>query len=214
MQLSPARAGRGVQKPLCRCLSDRRGRASKQSAPSPIPPSPPDYPFDITTSRDHVSIQPRRPYQPYRALSTAPRAILRGGLTSAVTPGPVWSSSSCFVTAAVVPTSSDEDLLRTRLLQLTVKLRRDLVWHTSNRAAWRTGLAAQGSTMDPREQSTRCKVSSQHRASGTWASTTARLQIQDNMLIYLRAQASCASSKSNGTTTSAPETPGTSNAQR
>lgn len=187
MQLSPARAGRGVQKPLCRCLSDRRGRASKQSAPSPIPPSPPDYPFDITTSRDHVSIQPRRPYQPYRALSTAPRAILRGGLTSAVTPGPVWSSSSCFVTAAVVPPSSDEELLGIRLLHLFVKLRRDLVWHTSNRAAWPTGLAAQGSTMDRREQSTRCKVSSQHWARARCVSRKARLELQDNMLIHLRA---------------------------
>jgi len=150
----------GVQKPL----SDRRGRASKQSAPFLIP-LPPNYlftspPFEITCSYHSVAhISPT-------AHCLTPRAILRGGLTSAVTPGPVWSSSSCFVTAAVVSPSSDEELLGIRLLLLFVKLRRDLVWHTSNRAAWRTGLVAQGSTMDRRGQSTRCKVSSQQWARG------------------------------------------------
>ena len=167
LQPASQRRRRGVQKPPCRWLSDRRGRASKQSKDPlrlPFRVTPNYLHIHITTPRDHVSIQLSHPNQPYCALSTAPRAILRGGLTSAVTPGPVWSSSSCFVTAAVVPPSSDEELLGIRLLLLTVKLRRDLVWHTSNRAAWRTGLAAQGSTMDPREQSTRCKVSPQHWA--------------------------------------------------
>lgn len=113
----------------------------------------------FSRSRVHTTLSPTSAL--LRTVST-PRAILRGGLTSAVTPGPVWSSSSCFVTAAVVPPSSDEEVLGIRLLLLSVNLRRDLVWHTSNRAAWRTGLVAQGSTMDRRGQSTRCKVSSQH----------------------------------------------------
>ena len=147
--------------------SSRPGQQTIQgSPPSPIPRNTklPYLHIHITTPRDHVAIQLSHPNQPYCALSTAPRAILRGGLTSAVTPGPVWSSSSCFVTAAVVPPSSDEELLGIRLPLLFVKLRRDLVWHTSNRAAWRMGLAAQGSTMDRRGQSTHCKVSSRHWA--------------------------------------------------
>ena len=190
MQLSSQRAGRekgrrGVHKPPCRWRSDRRGRASRQSPPKPIPPNSKPS-IHITSPRDHVLIELHCQHQPCRALSTAPRAILRGGLTSAVTPGPVWSSSSCFVTAAVVPPSSDEEVLGIRLLLLFVKLRRDLVWHTSNRAAWRTGLAAQGSTMDPREQSTRCKVSSQHWTLGRSVSRSARLGLHDFMLIYLR----------------------------
>jgi len=120
------------------------------------------HPFTSPSSGITWPYRSHRPYQPYRALSVAPRAILRGGLTSAVTPGPVWSSSSCFVTAAVVSQSSYEELLGRRLLLLFVKLRRDLAWHTSNRAACRMALVAQGSTMGRREQSTHCKVSPQH----------------------------------------------------
>lgn len=173
-----------MHKPPSRWRSDRRGQASKQPTPVPFPRNT-KLSIHITFPRDHVLIPPHCQHQPCRALSTAPRAILRGGLTSAVTPGPVWSSSSCFVTAAVVPPSSDEEVLGIRLLLLFVKLRRDLVWHTSNRAAWRTGLAAQGSTMDPREQNTRCKVSSQHWALARWASRMARLGLQANMLTHL-----------------------------
>jgi hypothetical protein len=146
-------------------------RASKQSASSHISPpanclfTPPS--FEITCPYHSHTLSPASALP---RTVCVPRAILRGGLTSAVTPGPVWSSSSCFVTAAVVSPSSYEELLGTRLLLLFVKLRRDLAWHTSNRAACRTALVAQGSTMDRREQSTHCKVSARHCVSrvGPW----------------------------------------------
>lgn len=106
-----AQAVVGVQKPPC----DRRGRASKQSAPFPIPLHTKTINLHHLSSRSraHTTLSPSSALS--RTVST-PRAILRGGLTSAVTPGPVWSSSSCFVTAAVVSPSSDEELLGIRLL--------------------------------------------------------------------------------------------------
>ena len=131
-------------------------------------------------SRAHTTLPPT---SALLRTATAPRAILRGGLTPAVTPGPVWFSSSYFVTVAVVSPSSDEEVLGIRLLLLFVKLRRDLVWHTSNRAAWRMVRVAQGSTMDRRGQSTHCKVSAQHWALTRRASRRARLSLGDNGLI-------------------------------
>jgi hypothetical protein len=168
----------------------------------------------INILEDHVPLPLRLALQPCRALAKAPPAILRGGLTSAVTPGPVWPSSSCFVTAAVVLQSSYEVVLGNRLLLPFVKLRCDLAWHTSNRAACRTALEPQGSTMGRRGRSTRCKVSilCGHTA-GMILRTGAHLG-EDSLLICVHAQASCASSKSNGTTMSAPATLGILNAPR
>lgn len=139
--------------------SDRRGRPANNRRRLSSPASK-----QHTTHSQHFAAASRAPACP-SANSALPRAvpasrrILRGGLTSAVTPGSVWSSSSCFVTAAVVSPSSYEEELVKRLLLLFMKLRRDLAWRTSNKAAWRMGQVAQGSTMDHREQNTHCKVS-------------------------------------------------------
>lgn len=74
-------------------------------------------------------------------------------------PGPSLVLELVLRHSCSVSQSDYEEVLGIRLLLLFVKLRCDLAWHTSNRAACRTALVAQGSTMGLKGQSTRCKVS-------------------------------------------------------
>lgn len=86
--------------------------------------------FTFTPPSLEITCRHRTPthLSPTAHCSSPPRAILRGGLTSAVTPGPVWPPSSCFVvTAAVVSLSRYEFGLGTSLLLLFVKLA--AIWH-------------------------------------------------------------------------------------
>lgn len=106
------------------------------------------------TSAQRASRAPHPLATPHRRiLQLAPANPPRRPLTPAVTPG--WSSSSSFVTPAVVR-GLDEGSLGRRLLSFSTTPRRHRAWHTSSRVGWRTALLGQGSIMAP---STRCKVS-------------------------------------------------------